>query len=317
MIPALRLDEAARIGPCTATIGNFDGPHLGHRHLFERTKEIARRLRLPAVALTFDPHPLRILAPERAPALLSTIDARLRVMEQHGLEAAVILPFTREFSMLGTREFAQQILHQALNVQAVVVGENFRFGHQHLGDIQTLQALGRELGFSVEAACLTRWRGHEVSSSAVRSHIAEGRIGLANRLLGRPFTVRGEVVRGRGIGSTQTVPTLNLLPGGELTPARGVYVSRTRDGERRWASITNIGVRPTFEGEGVTIETFLLEALEGEAPREIEVELHRYVRPERRFESAEALRGQILKDAARARRYWSLLVESRKQFLNA
>jgi len=193
-----------------------------------------------------------------------------------------------------------------LGARAVLVWENFHFGHRQAGNARLLEELGRRYGFTTEIVPPVEVRGRMVSSSSIRHLLEAGKVARAARLLGRPHALEGEVEPGRGIGRRQTVPTLNLNPATELLPGHGVYVTRTHDvmDGRAWHSITNVGRRPTFDGDTVTVETYLLEPLNGDAPRRIRVELLRRVREERRFESPEALKRQILKDVARAQAYF-------------
>ena len=189
----------------------------------------------------------------------------------------------------------------------MIVGENFRFGCKQAGDTTMLKELGSRLGFEVRLLETVRWRGRRVSSGEVRKLVASGEVGIAGRLLERPYAISGEIVQGRGIGSKQTVPTLNLRTDAQVIPARGVYITRTTDldGARKWNSITNIGYRPTFgNDEALTIETFLLDPLEGATPERIRLEFLRRVRDERKFESSEALKAQILRDVGRAKAYF-------------
>jgi riboflavin kinase/FMN adenylyltransferase len=189
------------------------------------------------------------------------------------------------------------------------VGENFRFGRGQGGGVSTLRELGERLGFLTEVVPGFRLRGRMVSSSEVRRLIEAGRVGTAGRLLGRCYALEGEVVSGRGVGSRQTVPTLNLATPAEVLPPNGVYVTRVRDldSPRRWPAVTNVGNRPTFGGGELSVESFLLTGLEGEAPRRIAVEFRRRLRDERKFESPEALKAQILRDVARAQAYFRRL----------
>jgi riboflavin kinase / FMN adenylyltransferase len=292
-------------GPAALTIGNFDGVHAGHRRILRRVVEVARDHGWTPSALTFDPHPSKVVAPSRAPRLMTTPVERVALMESEGIRQVAILPFTREFSHLSPREFAGSIVAGRLGARAVLVGANFRFGYKHAGDTAALAELGREFGFTTEIVPAVRLRGEVVSSSMVRNYLAHGRVLRAARALERPFALEGEVVSGRGIGSTQTVPTLNLATSAELLPARGVYVTRTQDPDdgREWPSVTNIGTRPTFDGHDVTIETFLLGWLTGTTPRRIRVEFLRRLRPERRFDSPGELKTQILKDVRRAQTF--------------
>jgi riboflavin kinase/FMN adenylyltransferase len=294
-------------GPASVvTIGNFDGVHLGHRRLLGRVIELARQLSAAAGVLTFDPHPARVLAPQRAPKLLTTREQRLELLSATGVDFIVLIPFTREFSFMSAEEFAVRVLREGLRARAVVVGENFRFGHRAEGDVGVLRRLGEIYGFAVEVIPRVDVRGQPVSSSAIRSLVERGRVGPACRMLGRPYTIEGRIVPGRGVGSRQTVPTLNLEPFNELLPARGVYITRTTEieGSRTWPSITNVGVRPTFDGDSLTVETFLLQNLDGAAPAAIRLSFLRWVREERKFESPEQLREQILRDVERARSYF-------------
>jgi riboflavin kinase/FMN adenylyltransferase len=301
------LEEAGRdFGPAAVTVGNFDGVHAGHRRILRRVAALARERGWKPSALTFDPHPVRIVAPERAPRLLTTPEERAAAMGAEGIEQVLILPFTRELSEFSPERFACEILVERLGARAVLVGDNFRFGHLHAGDTHALEELGRRYGFLVETVAPVRIRGRMVSSSEVRRLIQEGEVSLAARLLERPYALAGPVVAGHGVGSKQTVPTLNLAPAAEVLPARGVYITRTTESEgaRVWPSVTNVGVRPTFGGDTLAIETFLLEPLEGASPGAIGVEFLKRLREERKFPDAAALKAQIFKDAARARAYF-------------
>lgn len=298
------LDETgAAFGPSALTIGNFDGVHAGHRQIMRRVVALARERGWKPSVLTFDPHPATVVAPDRAPRLLTTPEQRAELMGEEGIEQVVILPFTRNLSELPPEAFASDILSARLEARAVLVGDNFRFGHKHAGDTHLLAELGKQYGFLVEVIPAIRMRGRIVSSSETRRLIREGNVGLAGRLLGRCYRLEGPVVAGYGIGSKQTVPTLNLAPRGKMLPANGVYVTRTTDtaGGRTWPSVTNIGYRPTFGGDEITVETFLLEPIEGASPAAIRVEFLMRLREERKFESPAALKDQILRDAARAK----------------
>jgi riboflavin kinase/FMN adenylyltransferase len=303
------LDEIPKdFGPSVVTIGNFDGVHCGHRKILDLVKRVAKEHEWRAVTLTFDPHPLQVVAPERAPQLMTTIEQRREALEEAGIDAMVVLAFTKEFSEQSPEEFVEQILVGGLHCAYVVVGENFRFGHRHAGDIDTLERLGRRFGFVTEAVGPFRIGGQTVSSSRIRAAVAAGRTDVARRLLGRPFELAGEVVAGRGIGSKSTAPTLNLNPQADLWPANGVYVTETRElsGPRRWRSVTNVGVRPTFGESHRLVETHLLDPLEGASPTAIGVSFLRRLRDERPFESSEALREQIRRDVGECERYFRL-----------
>jgi len=300
------IEEArGRFGPCAVTIGNFDGTHIGHQELFREVALLANVHRWSPAVLTFDPHPAKVVAPERAPKRLSTHEERVETMRACGVDRVLILPFDAALAAVAPDAFVREILVGALGTKAVVVGDNFRFGHKHAGNIHLLADLGRELGFATHIEPAIRFRGVVVSSTEVRNAITSGRAGFAGRLLGRPYALSGRVVSGHGIGAKQTVPTLNLAAQNEVLPMAGVYITRTRDldSERRWNSITNIGMRPTFDGNALTIETFLLSPFDGATPARIAVEVLRRVRDERKFESPEALKAQIFRDVARANAY--------------
>lgn len=296
-------------GPSALTIGNFDGVHAGHRRIMRRVSTVAAERGFKPSVLTFEPHPTRVVAPARAPRLMTTPGQRCELMAQEGIEQVLILPFTPELARLEAEDFVRTVLVDRLGVRAVLVGDNFHFGHLQAGNAALLVELGRKYGFVTEIVPAITLRGRVVSSSTIRGMIESGYVSRAGRLLEHVYALEGEVVRGFGIGSKQTVPTLNLAPAGELLPARGVYITRTADLEdgRTWPSVTNVGNRPTFDGAALTVETHLLAPLEEPSPRRIRVEFLRRLREERRFPAPEDLRAQILKDAARAQSYFRRL----------
>lgn len=301
------LNEAKlRFEPSALAIGNFDGVHLGHQALIRRTIAAAEERAVKPAVLTFHPHPTAIVAPERAPCLITPLEEKLRLLDSLSIEQVMVLPFTPEIAGTNPRDFVSQILVDALKTQAVLVGENFRFGHKQAGTPTVLRALGEEFGFESQFLSPVAVRGEIASSSAVRKHLASGNVSRAARLLNRCFFVEGPVVSGHGIGSKQTVPTLNLEPTpGQILP-RGVYVTETFEipTGRRWPSITNAGVRPTFHGDELTIETYLLARLDGPTPEQIQVHFRTFLRAERTFPDPGALKAQILRDVARAQTYW-------------
>ncbi len=301
------LDEVpAHFGPSAITIGNFDGVHCGHQQIMQRVVSIARQHGWKSAVLTFDPHPTRLVAPDRAPHLLTTPEQRAHLMLKQGIDQVLIMPFTPEIARLTPEEFVREILVSKLQAREVLVGDNFHFGHRAAGKPQTLKELGKTYGFETEIAGAITWRGVVISSSEIRRLIEAGDVSRACRMLGRPYALEGAVVHGAGVGSKQTVPTLNLDTQAEVLPKTGVYITRTRDGNgaREWPSITNVGTRPTFEGQRLTIETFLLSGLDGATPERITVDFLRWVREERKFPDPAALKAQILRDVARAQTYF-------------
>jgi len=303
--------ESARghFGPCAVTIGNFDGVHLGHQALLQATCAYARENKIRPAALTFHPHPAVFVAPDRVPALICSLEDRLRLLSEAGAEQILVLPFDEHLALFTPAEFVSRIIVEGLHAQAVFVGENFRFGHKQAGSTATLTELGQAHHFNACFLPPVTYRGKLVSSSAVRHNIASGNVGLAGRLLGRCFSLTGAVVKGHGIGSRQTVPTLNIKPpSGQIIP-RGVYVTQTLEPSsgRSWPSITNSGTRPTFNGDELTIETFLLAPFDGAPPEHIQIQFRRFIRQEQQFPDATALKEQILRDVSRAKAYWRRL----------
>jgi len=299
------------LGPAVVTIGNFDGVHLGHRQILRSVVDASESLLIEAVALTFQPHPLEVVAPERAPLALTSMRQRVALMRDQGIDRVSVLHFTKEISQLSPRAFAERFLVRKLGARQVVVGANFRFGRHQAGHVDTLRSLGHELSFDVALAETVVVDGDVVSSTRVRNLVGEGRMEAARSLLGRDFSLEGRIVSGEGIGSKRTVPTLNLEPESRVLPADGVYITRTRpEGQESYlASVTNVGVRPTFNGRRRTVETYLLGPVEESAPNAIELKFLRKIRDERKFPSAQSLRKQIEADIETAERYFQGLGE--------
>jgi riboflavin kinase/FMN adenylyltransferase len=288
-------------GPSAVTIGNFDGVHLGHCEILRRLRALATARAWKASALTFDPHPTRIVAPERAPKLMTTLERRAQCMGEAGVDQVLVLPFDAATAKLSPQQFAEDLLAQRMGARAVLVGENFRFGCRQAGDVHTLRELGQRLGFEVEIIPAVRFRGQVVSSSAIRALIQSGRVALAKRMLGRPYALQGRVAPGRGVGAKQTVPTLNLETAAEMIPANGVYVTRANGRD----AVTNVGYRPTFgQSDQLSIETFLLGPAPAPDEKALTVEFLARLREERKFDSPAALKARIQFDAGAAERYF-------------
>ena len=288
----------------SVTVGNFDGVHLGHRALAEAVVAEARTSGGEAVVLTFDPHPSRVLAPERAPATLMTIGQRAEMLGPLGIDRLAVLPFTRELSHESPDEFAERVLAGALGARAVIVGFNFRFGRGRAGDAAALASFGRDLGFAVRALPPVLHEGAPVSSSRVREALGRGAVEAARGLLGRRYFVDGAVVQGIGRGRGLGIPTANLDPVNEMLPGSGVYAclcSIAGDGSRRPA-VVNVGRRPTFGGGAVLLEAHLLDFADDLYGRSLRVEFEARLRDEQRFPDAAALLRQIRADIESARR---------------
>jgi riboflavin kinase / FMN adenylyltransferase len=302
-------DVPADFGPTIVSVGNFDGVHCGHQHVLNEVVRRARETGSKAVAVTFEPHPLRILRPDVAPRLITPLAKKEALLAQSGLDALLELPFTRDFSMTTAEDFVRNILAGRLGAKEVHEGENFHFGHKAQGTTEKLKTIGGELGFQVKIYPVMVVRGIQVSSSQIRALIAAGEVSKAQRLLGRPFSVTGAPGRGRGYGHRYTVPTINLSRYDDLVPGDGVYFTRTRVDNETFDSVTNVGMRPTFGDESFAIETHLLNfhPIDVTAQTEVEISFLRWRRPEIKFPSIESLKEQIGKDVKRAQRYFSLL----------
>ena len=307
-------DVPANFGPTFASVGNFDGVHRAHAHVLSDIVSRARANGGKAVAITFEPHPTRILRPEAGLKLLTPLPEKLRWLEGTGIDAALVLPFGRDLSLMTPRQFAERVLKKGLHVHEVHEGFNFRFGHKAAGDVKMLAEFGREMGFEVKVYPEMSLRGEAVSSSQIRRLLAAGRVSRARHLLARPFCILGTPGRGRGYGSKYTVPTINLARYDELVPQDGVYITWTRVAAERFESVTNVGSRPTFEAELFAIETHLLNfhPLELTPQTEIEICFLERLRDEIKFPSVDALREQIARDVGKARRYFRLLGRSRR-----
>jgi len=297
------------IGRSVVAIGNFDGVHRGHRAILSAAVRQARNLGARSMAITFDPHPEQFLRPEVAPRLLTPIPERIRLLASTGVDAVLVLPFDEQLARMRAREFVEQVLVATLHVCSVHEGGNFRFGYHAEAGVKELQAFGEEFGIEVHVQTPVRVHGLDVSSSAVRAAVAAGDVKRARWMLGRPFSVRSTQARGRGVGTRLLVPTVNLARYEALLPAFGVYATRLTIDGRCFEAVTNVGNRPTFEGVGFGVETHILnfEPIEIGDETPLELEFLFRLRPEIEWPSPEALKAQIFKDVARAKRYFRLL----------
>ena len=302
-------DVPANFGPTLVSVGNFDGVHRAHRFVLSEIVKRAKGLKAKSMAVTFEPHPTRILRPDSNFKLLTPTPEKLRLLAATGIDAVLLLPFTRDLSLMTPRQFAHEILKKRLRACKVHEGYNFHFGHKASGNIHTLRELGREMGFEVHDYPEMRLRGEPVSSSHIRQLLREGRVSRARHLLARPFSILSTAGRGRGYGSKYTVPTINLARYEELVPKDGVYISRTRVGDECFDSVTNIGNRPTFGADSFAVESHLLNFHPLEVTADTEVEMHFLdrLRDEIKFPSVEALREQIGRDVVKSQKYFRRL----------
>lgn len=287
-------------------IGNFDGVHLGHQKILRGVLDRARSGGdgLLATVLTFYPHPARVLRPKTAPALLATLEQRLAAFEAFGLDAALVLRFDEGLSKVGAQEFARGFLAETLRAKTVLVGDNFRFGHMQSGDVKLLGAIGAECGFEVCAVEPVKADGEVVSSTVIRKALGEGRMEDAAKFLGRPFSLEGRIYQGTGIGSKKVVPTLNLMTKQQMLPRNGVYATDVLLRGELFPSVTNVGVRPTFNGTHLAIESHLFDFNKQFTWGGMEVRFRTRLREEQKFTSVDALREQVLRDIERAKEYF-------------
>jgi riboflavin kinase/FMN adenylyltransferase len=285
-------------GPTVLAIGKFDGVHLGHQEILRLAREEATAVGGEVAALTFDPHPARLLAPETAPVLIQTEADKLAAIESEGVDAVVVLRFDRELAARSAADFARGVISADLGASHVFVGSDFRFGHQRLGDVAALEALGREHGFSVTPVPPVVVDGEAVSSTRIRKLVSEGRVAEAARLLGRPFSLTGTVVTGQGRGRTIGIPTANLVPETELSPGRGVYAAWAQHPAGESKAVVNIGKAPTFGERETVIEAHLLD-FDGElSGASMRLSFEARLRGEQRFAGVDELVTQIRDDIA-------------------
>ncbi len=288
------------------TIGNFDGVHRGHQKILQSVVERSRKTGALASVLTFFPHPVRVLRPAAAPSLLATLDQRLAAFDAAGIEAALVVRFDAKLSEMSAEEFAKQYLVETMRAEAVLVGANFHFGHRQSGNVELLRELGALSDFDVEIVQPVVEGGEVISSSAIREALRSGRVDDAQRMLGRPYALEGEIRSGTGQGRKLIVPTLNLATEQELLPKTGVYVTEVVVGGKTYGAATNVGTRPTFDGTGITIESHLFGFREHLTSGKMEVRFLSRLRDEQKFPSFEALREQVLRDIESARVLYEL-----------
>jgi len=298
----------ADFGPAVISVGNFDGVHRGHQAVLAQVVRRANEQGARSLAVTFEPHPTRILRPDVAPRLITPLPRKLELLAATGLEATLVLPFSRDLSLTPPRKFAEEILGRRLRALEVHEGANFHFGHKAQGDVRRLAEYGREAGYEVKIYPEMKVRGDKASSSRIRELLKQGKVARARQLLGRVFSLVSTPGRGRGYGHKYTVPTINLSQYDELVPGDGVYVTRTRINGECFDSVTNAGYRPTFGHESFAVETHLLNfhPIELTAQTEVELFFLYRLRGEIKFPSVEALREQIAHDVRRTRHYFHL-----------
>jgi len=290
-------------------LGNFDGVHIGHKYIISKTIELAKKTGGVSVVYTFDPHPVKILAPESCPLLIQTISQRLAALEDLKVDVSIVENFTHEFAAQTPEQFFEQILIKRLGAKAIVVGYDFTFGYHRGGTIEVLEELGKRHNVEVLVVEAKFVGDLLLSSTEIRHFVSTGNVEEAEQMLGRPFRIEGKVVAGKGLGAYLGAHTANIEPENELLPGNGVYLSLTYVFERRatsderrcWPSITSIGHNPTFPGGPFSVETHLI-GFEGKLLGEIiAVDFLKKMRDQIAFPSVEKLHGQIIKDVEEAR----------------
>jgi riboflavin kinase/FMN adenylyltransferase len=289
--------------PTAVSVGNFDGVHTGHRKILEDVAQRAHQSHWMSAVLTFDPHPTKILRPDAAPLQIETLAQRLASFSRNGIKAVLVLPFTLELAQVRARDFVQKFLVETMGAKAVLVGESFRFGNRQEGDVKLLENLGEKFGFEVDVIAPVGDGNSVVSSSAIREAVREGRVEDARHMLGRPFALAGEIHPGTGQGRKLVVPTLNLTTQQELLPKNGVYATESMVAGKTYQSVTNIGVRPTFDGQKLAIESHLFDFSDTVTSGPMEVRFKSRLRDEQKFPGVDALREQVLKDIEAAKKF--------------
>ena len=293
-------NKEAMTEPCVATIGFFDGVHRGHQFLISHLVETARQDGMPAVVITFDEHPRKVLQSDYRPEMLSTLDSKLLLLSKTEVDDAVVLHFTREMAAMSAREFMQQVLHDHLHVKKLFIGYDHRFGHNREETFDDYVRYGKEMGIEVIKNQAYSMNGINISSSVIRSFLKEGEVDMANQCLGYPYTIIGKVVNGYHEGRKLGFPTANLDLShfGQMIPAPGVYAVKARlEGTVVWKQgMMNIGTRPTFDGKQLTLETHIFN-FEGDIYDQLLlVSFVKRIRGERKFESPEELAAQLKED---------------------
>ena len=288
--------------PSAVALGVFDGVHLGHRAILGAAVAHARASGAPALACTFDPNPLEVLQPDRAPLPITTLDERLELIAACGVDGTIVLTFTRELAAVEPEAFVKDVLVERLAARQVVVGFNHRFGRGARGDAALLRELGARMGFAVDVIAPLAVDGVPVSSTSIRTALGRGDVEAAARMLGRPYTLPGTVVAGAGRGRTLGFPTANVAPVRPVLVAPGVYACTFEVSGQPRRAVVNVGVRPTFGEATLAVEAYLLDFSGDLYGQTVRLTFVSRVREERRFPSVDALRAQIADDVETARR---------------
>ncbi|MDY0251010.1 MAG: bifunctional riboflavin kinase/FAD synthetase [Pseudomonas sp.] len=291
---------------CVATIGNFDGVHLGHQAILTRLRDSAARLNLPSCVIVFEPQPREFFNPDTAPVRLTRLRDKLQLFTEAGIDQVLCIAFNKRFRQLSAEDFVQTVLLDALGIKHLQVGDDFRFGCDRVGDFSFLQEAGQRCGFSVEPTATVEMQGQRVSSTWLRAALAGADFGLARRLLGRPYSIDGRVMHGKKLGRTLNAPTANVQLKRHRAPLHGVYLVTAQLGNGRHVpGVANIGTRPTVNSsQQAHLEVHLLDFSGDLYGQHLAVTFHKKIRDEQRFESLPQLQEAIAADIAKAHTLW-------------
>ena len=291
------------------TIGNYDGIHIGHKKIIERVKEKALMINGTPMLMTFYPHPVSVVKPDKILCLITPLNVRKRFIEERGIEVLLVLPFTEEFRLLTPREFVENILVNKLGIKGLIVGYDFKFGRGGKGDTELLKQLSEIYGFFFEVVEAITLDGEKIGSNRIRKLIMEGDVKKAERFLGRPHMIEGKVVHGDGRGKGIGFPTINLKTDYELIPKDGVYISEVEINGKMFPSVTNIGYNPTFDVKKLSVETHILDYSGDLYGADLTLYFHERIRGEIKFDGADALMSQIAMDIKIAKEYFHKILK--------
>lgn len=300
------LDFEEKFANPILTIGNYDGLHLGHRKIIERVEIKARENKGTSMLMTFHPHPLTILKPDRFIGLITPLPVKKRLIEEAGIDVMFIIPFTDEFHLISPESFVENILVQKLGIKGLIVGYDFKFGKGGKGNVKYLAAKSTQYGFFFDIQEAITLDNEKVGSNRIRRMIQEGDVKKAGLHLGRPYMIEGTVMAGDGRGRTIGFPTINLQTEFPLMPGRGVYVSSVEIGGKRLPAVTNIGFNPTFDGQSLTIETYIMDFSQDLYNQKVALYFLDRIRDEVKFSSVDELKDRIRKDVEIARAYFTI-----------
>ncbi|PKM50632.1 MAG: hypothetical protein CVV02_10110 [Firmicutes bacterium HGW-Firmicutes-7] len=303
----ITMNDYIKLPKTAVVLGNFDGIHKGHTLLIKKAKEIAREEGVKTAIFTFNPHPSFVLTGKMPVDLIYTGQEKEMVMEQEGIDFYIEFPFTKQSASMSYKQFIEDIILTKLNAQVVIIGADYRFGKNKLGDYKTLVKYSQEYDFDVIVVHKLKHKDTVISSTWIRDEIKNANIELANELTGRPFIINGQVMKGKNIGTGIGIPTANIIPDeSKLLPPKGVYVSKVQVKGKDYNGVTNIGNNPTVEGQALIIETHIIDFNEDIYGEEISVKLYHYVRPEKKFNNLTELKEQIDLDIEEMKNYFNL-----------